>query len=1171
MRRVFLFAACIATMVASCSKPSTTAYDYVDVKIGSGGHGHVFVGASVPFGMVQLGPTSIPQDWDWCSGYHESDSTIIGFSHTHLSGTGIGDLFDVTVMPVVGRELEYNRGGLSSMGDRTREVAQPSYYSVPLERYGILAEMTATERVGLERFTFPEGAEDAAIVFDLENGGAWDKATDVSIDVIDNTHILGHRFSEGWADDQKLWFAAEFSAPFTDYEIFEDKYWRFNFDNAGKVCVKVALSPNSTQAASENMAAELPGWDFESVVAQAKEKWNTQLSKVDVKTADKEKKTIFYTSLYHTMIMPSLFSDVSQRPSYTSFSLWDTYRAEMPLFTIIHPDRVDDVINTFLDIYYKSGELPVWHLMGCETDCMVGNPAIPVVADAILKEFDGFDVMKAFEAMKNSALTPDRGQDLRMKYGYIPSELFNQSVAYETEYALADGALAEAAKFLGKNEDYEYFLNRSHSYRRHFDPETCFLRGVKADGSFREPFNPFFSNHTHDDYCEGNAWQYLFLVPHDVKGLCSLFAPGNYDKSYIDRFASGRDSFLKKLDSLFVQRSTLDGEEVSSDISGLIGQYAHGNEPSHHILYMYTMLGQPWKTADLVYRVLTELYTAQPDGLCGNEDAGQMSAWYVLSSLGFYQAEPAGGRYWFGTPLFDEASVSLPDGGSFKIIADGLSDKARYIRKVYLNGSPYTKPYIDYKAIMSGGELRFEMSGTPALWYCWNEPDEYVSQRPEPEKRNFSNASIENKIVEVCSLLKNPRLRWMFANCFPNTLDTTVNYREDDGTGHPDTFVITGDIFAMWLRDSGAQVWPYLRFAAEDEQVRKMIEGTIRRQFFCLTVDPYANAFNFGPTGSEWESDGTDMNPYDHERKWEIDSQCYPIRLAYEYWKKTGDASVFDEKWICAVDNILKVLHEQQRKDGPGSYYFTRSCDRQYDMKCNYGYGNPVNPVGLIVSSFRPSDDATVLDFLIPSNFFAVTSLRKAAEILESVNSDSDRAQACRALASEVEDALKKYAVVDHPEFGKIYAFEIDGFGNRLLMDDANVPSLLAMAYLGDVEPSDPIYQNTRRFVLSSSNPYRFEGPAGAGIGGPHIGPGYIWPMSIMMRAFTSDDDQEILDCILSLMTTDAGTGFMHEAFHVNDPSHFTRTWFAWQNTLFGELILKLIDDGKLEMLNSII
>ena len=447
--------------------------------------------------------------------------------------------------------------------------------------------------------------------------------------------------------------------------------------------------------------------------------------------------------------------------------------------------------------------------------------------------------------------------------------------------------------------------------------------------------------------------------------------------------------------------------------------------------------------------------------------------------------------------------------------------------------------------------------------------ESFETRRPAPQDRKFTSEAVEKKIEEVKGLLKNDRLRWMFENCFPNTLDTTVNFSEDEN-GNPDTFVITGDIFAMWLRDSGAQVWPYLQLMDGDDHLRAMIEGTIRRQFKCLTIDPYANAFNFGPTGGEWQNDGTDMNLNDHERKWEIDSQCYPIRLAYEYWKKSGDESVFDGTWIAAMDNILKVLHEQQRKDGRGSYRFTRVTSAQYDTKSNGGYGNPVKPCGLIVSSFRPSDDATVMDYLIPSNFFAVTSLRKAAEILETVNKDTERAAACRALADEVHEALMANAIVEHPKYGKIYAFECDGFGNHLMMDDANVPSLLAMAYLGDVPADDPIYRNTRRFVLSEDNPYFFKGKAGEGIGGPHIGVPYIWPMSIMMRAFTSSSDAEIKWCIEMLMCTDAGTGFMHESFHKNDASHFTRSWFAWQNTLFGELICKIISDGKLDLLNSI-
>ena len=444
----------------------------------------------------------------------------------------------------------------------------------------------------------------------------------------------------------------------------------------------------------------------------------------------------------------------------------------------------------------------------------------------------------------------------------------------------------------------------------------------------------------------------------------------------------------------------------------------------------------------------------------------------------------------------------------------------------------------------------------------------YITQRPKEGKRLFQSDAVEKKIKEIKAMLKNPYLAWMFENCFPNTLDTTVHFRKTNGK--PDTFVYTGDIHAMWLRDSGAQVWPYVQLANNDPKLREMLEGVIRRQFICINIDPYANAFNDGPVGGEWQSDMTDMKKELHERKWEIDSLCYPIRLAYHYWKVTGDTSIFDEVWTEAIGNVLQTFKEQQRKDGVGPYKFQRRTERQLDTLNNNGNGAPVNPVGLIVSSFRPSDDATTLQFLVPSNFFAVTSLRKAAEILQAVNKDSNTAQQCLDLANEVETALKKYATYNHPKFGTIYAFEVDGFGNHLLMDDANVPSLLAMAYLGDVDINDPIYQNTRRFVWSDSNPYFFKGAAGEGIGGPHVAYDMVWPMSIMMKAFTSQCDEEIKACIEMLMTTDADTGFMHESFHKDDPKVFTRSWFAWQNTLFGELIIKLVNDGKLELLNSI-
>lgn len=445
----------------------------------------------------------------------------------------------------------------------------------------------------------------------------------------------------------------------------------------------------------------------------------------------------------------------------------------------------------------------------------------------------------------------------------------------------------------------------------------------------------------------------------------------------------------------------------------------------------------------------------------------------------------------------------------------------------------------------------------------------YTCQRPPKGERLFHSEAVEKKIKEVCSKLTNRKLAWMFENCFPNTIDTTIHYRKGED-GKNDTFVYTGDIHAMWLRDSGAQVWPYVQLANEDPALRDMIEGVIRRQFKCILLDPYANAFNDGPTGGEWMDDLTDMRPEVHERKWEIDSLCYPLRLAYEYWKVTGDTSVFDEEWLMAVQAVLNTFTEQQRKDNVGPYKFQRKTERALDTLNNDGLGAPVKPCGLIVSSFRPSDDATTLQYLIPSNFFAVSVLRKADEILSKVNHCEDLACRCRDMANEVADAIQKYAVYNHPVFGKIYAFEVDGFGNQLLMDDANAPSLMSLAYLCDVPVNDPIYQNTRRFVWSDSNPYFFSGKAGEGIGGPHIGYDMVWPMSIMMKAFTSTDDNETADCIRAILNTEAGTGFIHESFHKDDPANFTRPWFAWQNTLFGELILKLYNEGKTPILNSI-
>ena len=771
MKHARLISAAFICLIGCTPKVSYT--DYVDTSIGTGGHGHVFVGANVPFGMVQLGPTSIPQQWDWCSGYHESDSTVIGFSHTHLSGTGIGDLFDITVMPVIdslkadgASSLTYARGseedptsGLWSYADRSKEISRPGYYSVPLTRHGITAEMTATNRVGLHRYTFP-ASENAALVFDLKNGGCWDRPMDTFIEAADpatglptdsvTCAIRGYRYSRGWADDQKVYFYAELSKSPTTFDIIREnvKIWDevtvniptfaklgFNTTEAEQVMLKVALSPVSMEGAYQNMQAELQGWDFESVTVEADRRWNEELSKIKIQTKDKDAEKIFYTALYHTMIAPSEFCDVDgsyrgadgevhENPGYkthTTFSLWDTYRAAMPLYSIFQTERNIDFINTMLTIYKEQGKLPVWHLHGCETNCMVGNPGIPPVADAIVKNFYEFDHEEAFEAMKASALRPDRGQDLRMKYGYIPCDLFKESVAYELEYALADGAIALAADKLAKEatkdgdlekaqyylKEADYFKQRSKSYKYLFDPKTGFIRGKDSKGNFRKEYNPFASSHRADDYCEGNGWQYTWLVPHDVNGLIECFG--------------GRDALINKLDSLFLVPSEIEGENASADISGLIGQYAHGNEPSHHIIYLYTMLGQPWKTAERVREVLSTMYSSKPDGLCGNEDVGQMSAWYILSSLGFYQVEPGSDRFWFGTPLFDKATVCVSESsyGPYKlhITAKNNSAENKYIQSVTLNGKPHNKGYIEHKDIVNGGNLEFQMGPEPAIWY----------------------------------------------------------------------------------------------------------------------------------------------------------------------------------------------------------------------------------------------------------------------------------------------------------------------------------------------------------------------------------------------------------------------------------------------------------------------
>ena len=739
-KKSLLFVPVLSLCLASCgsSQKGQEMEDltqFVDPRIGTGGHGHVFYGANVPYGFIQLGPTSIPQSWDWVSGYHVSDSTVIGFPHTHLSGTGIGDLHDINVMPVVG-EVTYSRGdassyetGLWSYSDRSKEVVTPGYYRTHLSRYNVDVELTATKRVGFHKYTFL-GNESPAIVFDMVNGGCWDKTTEAVIRVVNDSTVSGYRYSKGWADDQCVFFRAEFSRKFDNVEfIVNDSvkegdmakgaqlFARVNFaaGNQEPVYMKVALSPTSEEGAQLNMQTELSGWDFEKTIADAKAAWNKELNKVKVYTTDEASKKIFYTSLYHTLFAPSEFCDVNGDyygadkqmhkgegfVNYTTFSLWDTYRAAQPLMTILHPEKMSDIINTMLHIHQQQGKLPVWHLMGCETNCMVGNPGVPVVADAILKDIKGFDTELAFKALKESSMLPERGMEHRIEYGFIPADKMTEAIAYDMEYAIADWAVAQAAQKLGKQEDYEYFLKRSKSYKNYFDASTGFMRGKMLDGSWRTPFSPYASSHREDDYCEGNAWQYTWLVPHDVEGLVECFG--------------SKEAFVNKLDSLFLANGDM-GEASSPDISGLIGQYAHGNEPSHHTVYLYTLVGQPWKTADRIKKILHTMYTDQPDGLSGNEDVGQMSAWYILSSFGFYQVEPAGGKFVFGYPNFDKVEIAVP-AGKFVIERENKGQQNNYIQGIVFNGTEYKKPWIEYADIMKGGELKFLMGDEPVVWY----------------------------------------------------------------------------------------------------------------------------------------------------------------------------------------------------------------------------------------------------------------------------------------------------------------------------------------------------------------------------------------------------------------------------------------------------------------------
>jgi predicted alpha-1,2-mannosidase len=707
---------------------------YVDPFIGSGGHGHVFVGANVPFGGVQVGPTNFNKGWDWSSSYHYSDSIVKGFCHLNVSGTGMSDLGELTVMPATG-ELKINAGtqdrhlkGYASLYSKDKESASPGYYQVMLDRYDIKVELTATERSGLHKYTFPKSSE-SRIIIDLGEGSA-DRPTDTYLRQINDTLFEGYRFSSGWASDQREFFSLVVSKPVKDFIIYNNGrkvkasekkgvflkgFLEFSTKKNEVIYLKMGVSPVSSSNGLDNLMTEIPGWDFDRVLKDAEYKWNKELSKINIKTKDKAKKRVFYTAMYHSMIAPNIFQDLNGEyrgtdkkvykdtsfTNYTLFSLWDTYRAAHPLYTITHPERVSDMVNSMVKIFEQQGKLPVWHLRGNETNTMPGYSAIPVVVDACLKGFEGIDLEKVYAAVKESA-TGDHEPGVKdlMKYGYIPSDYMAESIASTMEYAIADWGIAQLAAKLNKPKDYEYFLNRSKSYKNYFDPETKFMRGKMADGSWRTPFDPKSAQHRVNDYCEGNAWQYLWLTPQDPEGLIELLG--------------GDKGFTTKLDQLFSISSDLE-EGSSMDITGLIGQYAHGNEPSHHTTYMYAYAGEQYKIPKNVRYITTNLYSDKPDGLSGNEDCGQMSSWYIFSSMGFYPVNPSNGAYVFGSPLFDQVDLNLGNGKSMKIIAENNSDTNIYIQEVTLNGVEHKYSFITHKDLVNGGVLKFVMGSTPNL------------------------------------------------------------------------------------------------------------------------------------------------------------------------------------------------------------------------------------------------------------------------------------------------------------------------------------------------------------------------------------------------------------------------------------------------------------------------
>lgn len=740
--------ACFSSCTGSQAVKDYTAY--VNPFVGTGGHGHTFPGPVVPHGMVQPSPDTRIDGWDACSGYYYADSTINGFSHTHVSGTGCADYGDFLLMPTVG-EQQYDPQDYSSQTlpyasafSHQNETAEPGYYSVFLDRYGVKAELTATSRTAFHRYTFPE-TDDAGFILDMDYSIQHQTNLDMQVEVVSDTEIRGHKLTEYWAFDQQVSFYAKFSKPFTSVVVRDTLadqngkmqprckvLLKFNTEKDEQVLVKMGISAVDMDGAKKNLEAEIPGWDFDKVRSDARQLWNSYLSKIDVTTANETDKTIFYTAMYHTAVSPNLFTDVDgrylgmdlkvhqgnvDRPVYTVFSLWDTFRALHPLYSIIDPQLNNNFIRSLLLKSREGGIFPMWDLASNYTGTMIGYHAASLIADAYTKGYADFDLQEAYKACLRAAEYDTTGikcPDLVLphlmpmaKYykntiGYIPCDRENESVAKALEYAYDDYCISVLAEATGDYKNSQKYARFAKAYTLYFDPSVRFMRGVDSEGNWRTPFNPKASNHRNDDYCEGNAWQWTWFVPHDVEGLVELMG--------------GEDAFVGKLDSLFTADSTIEGDLVSADISGLIGQYAHGNEPSHHVIHLYNYANRPWKTQELIDRVLKEQYRNAPDGLSGNEDCGQMSAWYVLNSMGFYQVCPGKPVYSIGRPIFDRVDVSLPDRKVFSVVTKNNSGENKYIESVTLDGRPLDEPFLTHQDIAGGGTLEIVMTAKPTKW-----------------------------------------------------------------------------------------------------------------------------------------------------------------------------------------------------------------------------------------------------------------------------------------------------------------------------------------------------------------------------------------------------------------------------------------------------------------------